>query len=227
MVDDGITPLSYLEKMEFSHLDEKDYSALAVSIGGFTYGATTLEMASGYATLANNGVFRSPNAITDLESEETQVYSPIAAYLTTDALSEVAKYGTASRLKPSVPISCKTGTTNNNKDAWLCGYTRDYTIAIWVGADNYNEKYSVKSSGEVLTMFKSVLEYLDPIDEEIYTEEEISHIISTNNHPRRNPEGLEEYWKALKPYTPPVEETPVIPVAPIIYPVDPTQIPVP
>ena len=220
MKDDGITPLSYLEQMGFSHLDQRDYDALAVSIGGFTYGATTLEMASGYATLANNGVYRAPTAISDLNVEETQVYSQIAAYLTTEALSDVAFHGTAKKLNPSFPISCKTGTTNDNKDAWLCGYTRDYTIAIWVGADNYSENYSVKSSGEVLEMFKSVLEYLNPVDEAIYTEEEISHILATNNHVRKNSIDLEEYWKDLMPYSPPVEtsvpEEVPIPTEPVI-----------
>ena len=206
MKDDGITPLSYLEEMNFSYLDEKDYDALAVSIGGFTYGVTSLEMASGYATLANDGVYRTPTSIADLKVEEKQVYSPIAAYLTTDALSEVATKGTAKKLNPSVPISCKTGTTNDNKDAWLCGYTRDYTIAIWVGADNYNENYSVKSSGEVLEMFKSILEYLEPVDEEIYTEEEISYILLHNNHGRKYPGELKEYFEDLMPYVAPAVE---------------------
>ena len=206
MKEDGIEPLDYLKAMNFSYIVDQDYQANAVSIGGFTYGATTLEMASGYATLANYGIYRKPTAINNIEAEESQVYSAEAAYITTDALSEVAKYGTARKLNPKVPISCKTGTTNDNKDAWLCGYTRDYTIAIWIGADNYNENYSVKSSGEVLTMFKSILEYLDPVDEEIYTEEEISYIISHDNHPRKFSEKLENYFKDLMPYTPPVEQ---------------------
>ena len=230
MKDDGITPLSYLEEMNFSHLDEKDYDALAVSIGGFTYGVTSLEMASGYAALANNGIYIAPTAIVDLKTERKQVYSPIAAYLTTDALSEVATKGTAKKLNPDIPLSCKTGTTNNNKDAWLCGYTRDYTIAIWVGADNYNEDYSVKSSGEVLNMFKSILDYLEPVDEEIYTEEEISNILSYNNHPRKNPEKLKEYFEDLIPYTPPVvvqDDTPQeVPQEPVITVVPETTPPV-
>lgn len=211
MIDDGITPLVYLENMNFSYLDEKDYTANAVSIGGFTYGATTLEMASGYATLANNGIYRNPTAISDINSEEIQIYSPIAAYLTTDALLDVAINGTAKKLNPSIPLACKTGTTNNNKDAWLCGYTKDYTIAIWVGADDYNEDYSVKSSGQVLNMFKSILNYLDPIDKEIYTDEEASYILSHNNHPRKFSNDLSEYFKDLIPYTPPVIEQPTIP----------------
>lgn len=205
MVDDGIVPLTYLEKMNFSYLDEKDYSALAVSIGGFTYGATALEMASGYATLANSGIYRQPTAIADLDTDEVRVYSPLAAYLTTDALSEVAIYGTAKKLNPSVPLSCKTGTTNDNKDAWLCGYTKDYSIAIWVGADSSNESYSVKSSGEVLTMFKSILEYLDPVNEPIYSDEEVEEITS-RSYTRRDSTDLSDYFKALMPYSETIEE---------------------
>ena len=200
MVDDGIVPLGYLEKMNFSYLDDKDYSALAVSIGGFTYGATALEMAGGYATLANSGLYREPTALADVNSEEVRIYSPLAAYLTTDALSDVAKYGTAKKLNPSVPIACKTGTTNDYKDAWLCGYTNQYTIAIWVGADDSTESYSVKSSGEVLTMFKLILEYLDPADEEIYSEAEVASILS-HSYTRRDSTGLTEYFQSLMPYS--------------------------
>ena len=47
------------------------------------------------------------------------------------------------------------------------------------------------------------------------SEDEISNIISTNNHPRKNPEQITNYFKLLMPYVPPVIEQPVIPEAPV------------
>lgn len=223
LLDDGVEPLEYLEQMNFAHITDTDYKAKAVSIGGFTYGATVLEMASGYAALANAGLYRKPTALSSVIVEPEPVYSPIAAYWTTDLLSDVAKTGTARRLKVNVPISCKTGTTNDNKDAWLCGYTRDYTIAIWCGADNNNEKYSVKSSGEVLDIFQTILDSVDLVNEPIYSEDEANFILNSEDY-RRDPEGLEEYFNTLSPkraYVP----TPVVPEVPI--PQVPQEIPVP
>lgn len=212
LVDDGVVPLKYLEQMGFTHLTETDYSAKAVSIGGFTYGATVLEMASGYATLANAGLYREPTALVDVTPEPVPVYSAIAAYWTTDLLSDVAKSGTARRLKVNVPISCKTGTTNNNKDAWLCGYTRDYTIAVWCGADNRNEIYSVKSSGEVLDIFQGILDNLELTDEPIYLEDEANFLLNSEEI-RKDPEELKNYFNTLSPKPTPVPQ-PVIPEIP-------------
>ena len=222
LVDDGVVPLDYLKEMGFSHITDDDYNYKAVSIGGFTYGVTALEMASGYATLANAGLYREPTALADIDSEPVAVYSPVAAYWTTDLLSEVAKSGTARRLKVKVPISCKTGTTNNNKDAWLCGYTRDYTIAVWCGADNKNQSYSVKSSGEVLDIFQGILDSLELVDEPIYTEEEATFITDYSEDSRRDPQGLEDYFNELSPKPVPTPEIPVIPVPEIPVPTEPT-----
>lgn len=225
MTADGIIPLRYLEKMNFSHLAEEDYSASSVAIGGFTYGATTLEMAAGYATLANNGVYRTPTAIKDAEVSTVQVYKPIAAYLMTEAMSDVDESGTAKKLRCDASLSCKTGTTNNNKDAWLCGYTDDYTIAIWVGADNYNEKYAVKSSGEVLTLFQGVLDALELSGEDIYTEDEIEGIMADleESDERNESKNLSDYFKDLIPKAPvpqpevtdPAAPVPVVPETPV------------
>lgn len=198
LLDDGVVPLDYLKDMNFKHITDGDYEHKAVSIGGFDYGATVLEMASGYATLANAGLYREPTALKSTQSEPIYVYSPIAAYWTTDLLSDVAQTGTAKRLKVNVPISCKTGTTNNNKDAWLCGYTKDYSIAVWCGADNKNESYSVKSSGEALDIFQGVLDSLELVDEPIYSEDEKNFILNGEDY-RKDPEDLTKYFNELSP----------------------------
>ena len=140
------TGLSYLEKMDFSKLDVEDYRP-ASALGGFTNGVSALEMASGYAALANDGRFRTPSCIVkivDAGGEEIyvraeageEVYRQNAARTMTDVLRGVFTNGTGKGLGlKTMPCAGKTGTTNENKDGWFVGYTRYYTTSVWVGYD--------------------------------------------------------------------------------------------
>lgn len=144
-----ITPeagLQYLKNMNFSQIKPEDNTP-ATSIGGFTIGMSTLEMASAYATIENDGVYREPTCVksisdsTDqvvytLEPKETVIYKETAARMMTDVLKSVMTNGLGRKMQLTNMISAgKTGTTNDNKDGWFCGYTRYYTTAVWVGYD--------------------------------------------------------------------------------------------
>ena len=138
--------LQYLKNMNFSQIMPEDYG-LATALGGFTKGASPLEMAAGYAALANDGVYREPTCIkTILDSDRNIVYasqqmpvviySETAARMTTTALESVMEEGTGKKHKlADMPCAGKTGTTNSNKDGWFVGYTRYYTTSVWVGCD--------------------------------------------------------------------------------------------
>ncbi len=144
------TGLQYLKNMDFAKLDERD-NVPAISLGGFTYGMSAVEMASGYAALENDGIYREPTCIERIEGADgsviyesadagTQVYDQNAARMMTDILSGVMTKGTAKGLDlGAMPSAGKTGTTNDHKDGWFCGYTRYYTTAIWVGYDTPKE----------------------------------------------------------------------------------------
>ncbi len=146
--------LSYLENMHFSRLDAADYVP-ATALGGFTNGVSPLEMAAGYAALANDGMYREPTCImriTDdtgaevyLAAQEGQeVYRQNAARMMTDVLKGVFINGTGRGLGLSdMPCAGKTGTTNDHKDGWLVGYTRYYTTSVWVGYDMPKEMDSL------------------------------------------------------------------------------------
>lgn len=137
----------YLLKMNFNYLTIEDRQNMAACLGGLTYGATTVEMASGYATIENDGEFRKPTcivSITDAEGNEIvsdkikskRVYEMNASRMMTSMLQGVFNGGTASGLGLS-GMSCagKTGTTDNNTDGWFCAYTPYYTMSVWVGYD--------------------------------------------------------------------------------------------
>lgn len=148
---DKITPqvaLSYITEMQFSNICPDDYYNSA-ALGGLTYGVTTAEMASAFSTLVNHGYYRDPSCIIKMidrngddiyrEENSRQIYNEVAADTTIDMMTGVLIRGTASKLgwynSTKTVAACKTGTTNNSKDGWLCGSTPYYSIAVWVGYD--------------------------------------------------------------------------------------------
>ena len=142
------TCLKYLENMNFKYLTSFDYKYYTTCIGGFRKGTTSEEMAAGYATLKNDGVYREPTCISKIttsdgdevmssSTKKRRVYSTSAANAMTDVLKSVITGGTGVGAKvPNVDTAGKTGTTNLNKDGWFCGYTPYYTTAVWVGRDD-------------------------------------------------------------------------------------------
>ncbi len=146
---EALTPevgLQYLKNMNFTQIVDEDY-VLPTGLGGFTKGVSPLEMAAAYETLANDGIYRKPscvkmiidsdkNIVYSYQPLEQVVYKETAARMMTEVLQTVFD-GTAKGMSISngMPAAVKTGTTNDLKDGWFCGYTRYYTTAIWVGYD--------------------------------------------------------------------------------------------
>lgn len=144
------TALEYLAKMRFGSLSYLDNENTAIALGGFTYGVSPVEMAKGYSTIANMGMYKDNNCVIKIEyqnagvifeedTEEIPVYNEDVAYMMIDCAKSVLyqSYGTATsrKLKNGIAFA-KTGTTNSNKDIWFCGSTVYYSCAVWAGYDN-------------------------------------------------------------------------------------------
>jgi penicillin-binding protein 1A len=121
----------------------KSYAAEA--LGGLTLGVTPLEMANVYATLADGGYRNSPIAITKVvfpdgrvdnnwgKPHRVKVLSEGVTAEETQILKENVESGTAGRSAITCPTAAKTGTTSELVDAWLDGYTPNYSTAVWMG----------------------------------------------------------------------------------------------
>lgn len=141
-----VTGISYLKEMNFAKLSPEDERP-AASLGGFTNGVSPVEMAAAYATIENDGKYREPTCIVEIQDadgnaiyqkivDEKQVYKTNAARWMTNILEGVLTQGTAKGMALSETASAaKTGTTNSNKDGWFVGYTKYYTTSVWVGYD--------------------------------------------------------------------------------------------
>lgn len=158
----------------------------ALALGGLTYGVTPLEMASAYATIAANGVYRAPHgiqSITDSSGEvlvdaskrvPEQAMDPNLAYELTGMLKDVACCGTGVRAKLSgIPMAAKTGTTQELKDAWLVGYTAHIATAVWVGYRKPKPMFNVRGIKVVGGSFPSQIwrTFMSKVEAEFPTEE--------------------------------------------------------
>lgn len=131
----------------------------ALALGGITDGITNLEITAAYAAIANQGVYHRPNfyskildangnvLLDNTESDTKHVLKNSTAFLMTNAMMDVVTRGTGTGFRAGdQPVSGKTGTTENNKDYWFCGFTPYYTASVWTGFDNSIE---VPDSGRV------------------------------------------------------------------------------
>ncbi|MFM8944352.1 MAG: transglycosylase domain-containing protein [Actinomycetota bacterium] len=110
---------------------------------------STLEMASAYATLANEGVHCSPYAIARIElsdgdpiyehtSDCEQVVEPDVAHLVTAMLQRVVNGGTGTAARLDRPVAGKTGTGSDYTNVYFAGYTPQVATAVWIGFPSAN-----------------------------------------------------------------------------------------
>lgn len=168
----GITDsISTAVDMGISTLAESGRYGLTLVLGGGE--VTLLEMTSAYGVFANDGT-RSPptgilriednrgNVLEEFEQNETRALDPQIARLISDILSDnVARtplYGANSPLNfPNHDVAAKTGTTNDNKDAWVIGYSSSIVAGAWAG-NNIPEPMNQISGLIVTPMWRSFMD---------------------------------------------------------------------
>jgi penicillin-binding protein 1A len=138
--EETITQMAYKMGVK-THLS----SYPAEALGGLTLGVTPLEMADVYATLADGGWRNAPIAITKVvfpdghvdrnwgTPHRTKVLSEGVTAEETNILHQNVLGGTATRSAINCPTAAKTGTTSELVDAWLDGYTPNYSTVVWMG----------------------------------------------------------------------------------------------
>lgn len=136
-----------VEKFGITSLKDSDHNLAALGMGGMTDGASTLEMASAYTTFVNDGVkkdysiytkvtTRNGSTILEPKVDETKVLDAGVAWIMRDVLKTVVSEGIGSPAAISgVSVGGKTGTTDDKYDIWFCGFTPNYSAALWIGND--------------------------------------------------------------------------------------------
>ncbi|MCB4742629.1 MAG: PBP1A family penicillin-binding protein [Sulfurovum sp.] len=120
---------------------------MSIALGNL--GTSPLKMAQIYTVFSNKGHMIEPRLVSKIISREGAVIyetrpkeianftTPEQAYLMTDILKDVIKRGTGWNAQvEGIELAGKTGTTNNNIDAWFCGYSPTIETIVWFGRDN-------------------------------------------------------------------------------------------
>jgi len=148
-------------RLHFSSLSHPpDHYGLGLTIGNAP--VRLIELAAAYACLARGGSFLPPRLVLHAPSPEpTQVFSPQAAYLVADILADPMARGQAfgprSPLRLPFPCAVKTGTSTGYRDNWTIGFTRDHTVAVWVGNFDNSPMRQISGVTGAAPIFRSLM----------------------------------------------------------------------
>jgi len=129
---------------------------LSITLGSF--GISPIDLSEKYTMFSNSGIMVKPYLISTIENrygekitfekEESYITSPSQTYLMTSILRDVVKKGTGrnARVKGLETVG-KTGTTNNNIDAWFCGYSPSLQTIVWFGNDDNKPMRRTETGG--------------------------------------------------------------------------------
>ncbi|MBU2863714.1 penicillin-binding protein 1B [Reinekea forsetii] len=149
----------------------------AVMLGA--HGMSPMQVAQMYQTIAGNGFHTPLNFIRAVSHPEQGLiqrfdlsvkkqFEPEHIHILQRAMHEVTVTGTARSLQWRLPkdwwIAGKTGTTDDNRDAWFAGLTGDRQLVIWVGNDD-NKPTPLTGSSGALPIWAKVMQVLRPIQE--------------------------------------------------------------
>ena len=135
-----------------------------------------VDLAAFYAAIANEGLRPSPHVIESIERDGQNIFQRkpelvainsvdrAAFYQLKSMLEGVVARGTARSIGALSPyVAGKTGTTDDENDAWFVGFTNDVTVAVWLGYDNADGQRRTLGTGSTggavaVPVFESIIQ---------------------------------------------------------------------
>ncbi len=133
----------------------------SISLGA--YEASVYDMVGAYSAFVNHGVWIEPTYILRIEDKNgmpiyektprvSKVLNSESAYIMVDMLKSVVDGGSGGRLRwrynLTAPMGGKTGTTNDNADAWFIGITPELVSGVWTGAEDRGISFASMAEGQ-------------------------------------------------------------------------------
>ena len=161
---DTLGPAHVLEYAKRFGLGEEYPPYLPIALGAGD--ATLTEVTSAYSVFPNQGVRMKPIAILNVKDREgnlleenrgepSNVIRADTAYMMTNLLSGVLLRGTAVRaasLARTWPLAGKTGTVDDNTDAWFVGFDPTITVGVWIGHDDKRKSLGAAEQGSFVAL---------------------------------------------------------------------------
>ena len=152
---------------------------LAIALGGVK-GVKLLDICNAYGTFANNGVHMQPIAITKVTDTKgnvieenkpkgNKVITPAQNRMMDQMFRAVMTSGTGRPIRGIADARGKTGTTNDNRDAWWAGYVPNRLVSVvWVGNDDYSPMYNAWGSNTCGYIWQNYMSKALPIFNKTY-----------------------------------------------------------
>ncbi len=155
----GARPVAALTKRMGITSDVPEYPS--ISLGA--YEASVYDMVGAYSAFVNHGVWIEPTYILRIEDKNgmpiyekaprvSKVLNSESAYIMVDMLKSVVNGGSGGRIRfrynLNNPIGGKTGTTNDNSDAWFIGITPELVSGVWTGAEDRGISFYSMAEGQ-------------------------------------------------------------------------------
>ena len=150
---------------------------LSLALG--TMSMSPLELAQYYTSFSNYGIQVKPHLIASIDQGGSTIYekqdisyyitTPTQSFIMTTILRDVVRRGTGRRANVrGIELAGKTGTTNNNVDAWFAGYSPTIETVVWFGNDDNTPMYHKETGGRVsgpafAHYFRNVLKFYPQI----------------------------------------------------------------
>jgi penicillin-binding protein 1A len=161
---DTLGPKTVLEYAKRFGLEEDFPPYLPIALGAGD--ATLQEITSAYTSFPNQGVRMKPfsvlsvkdregNLLEENRGEPSDVIRADTAYVMMNMLKGVLTRGTGIRgakLASEWPIAGKTGTVDDNTDAWFVGFDPDITVGVWVGNDDKRKGLGAAEQGSFVAL---------------------------------------------------------------------------
>ena len=208
--------LRELKKFHIKHLPNN----LSIALG--TMSVSPLQLAQYYTSFSNHGIQIKPHLIASIDQGGSTIYqkqdisyyitAPTQSFIMTTILRDVVRKGTGRRAAVrGIELAGKTGTTNNNMDAWFAGYSPTIETVVWFGNDDNTPMYHKETGGRVAGpafayYFRNVLKLYPQIKRKFDVPEGIIEV---------NIKGQKEYFSDIS--KPPRREQEVDPKAELLF----------
>ncbi|MFB3903508.1 MAG: penicillin-binding protein 1C [Acidobacteriota bacterium] len=159
----GVDPfLGVLRDLGFRDLQAPDYYGPSLALGSAD--VCLKNLVDGYRALANGGLFAPSRLTFEPARQPTRVFSPEAAYLVADILSDRESreltFGLENPLATRFWTAVKTGTSKDMRDNWCVGFSEHYTVGVWVGNFSGAPMWHVSGVSGAAPLWHEIMNYL-------------------------------------------------------------------